>query len=333
MPVQRYLQLAKESSFGESPAPIPAVTVDLLSASLDAPTDTEVAYEGGFGRGMRTHRAGVYVPQGNVVLGADVFSLPYLLYSLFNGYKFTDEVAGPPDTHEFWQANSNILNSLAAWLGKDWFEHRMAGLVVSQLQLTTSDGYIQATADCFAQQDFREDIKALSGLTLPSARLLMFHEITATRDAGDISASVVDLTLTINNGVDAAAGRGIGSRFPYLLPTFSSEVTATMTLRYNSEAELQRFWGSASGPDSGASGTTPFNLAFAINSGAEGSMNIAMPNSIYTASPVQWSGQGEITQSVAITAYRTTHTLADAVTTVDSEILVTVSSNTPDLSA
>jgi hypothetical protein len=60
-------------------------------------------------------------------------------------------------------------------------------------------------------------------------------------------------------------------------------------------------------------------------------MDIALPNCNYTAVPTQPSGREELSQAVALKAFQTTHTLADAVTEVTSSILVTVQNAGDDL--
>jgi len=85
-PVFRYAGFGNESSFGVAAAV--DFHVDMASATLDAPSGTELYYGGGLGRGVRTRRPGYYVPGGNIVYAWDIRTIAAMLRWTLGGYAF-----------------------------------------------------------------------------------------------------------------------------------------------------------------------------------------------------------------------------------------------------
>src|SRR5690554_1648861 len=168
--ILRYAKFAEESEFAESPAPSPDITVDIASANMDTPSDTQQIWDGGIGRGQRLHRPGYYSTSGNVVVAVDVHTVAWFLRWALGGYAYTSEGGdGDLHLHEFWGVTDTVLPTFATWLGKDVFEHRFEGCSISQLQLEVSDGYAQVTLDLVGGRDARETIdqSVLDQLPLP----------------------------------------------------------------------------------------------------------------------------------------------------------------------
>ncbi len=92
MTVLRYLGLAEEASYNVSPAPVAGFHVDIASASLDTPPDTQMIYGGGLRRGAVTHRPGYYHPEGNIVYAFDIRTIAFLLKWALGGYEYTAPV-------------------------------------------------------------------------------------------------------------------------------------------------------------------------------------------------------------------------------------------------
>jgi len=95
-----------------------------------------------------------------------------------------------------------------------------------------------------------------------------------------------------------------------------------MSLSFDSTAELETFWGTATGPDAQGGDDIGFTLLY--SAGADGSLEIALPRMHYLTVPTQPSEREEMTQEVEAMALVTNITLADTLTIVESELLATV---------
>ena len=306
--------------------------MDIESATLDAPSDPQIVFNGGLSRGARTHRPGSYSVSGNVVYAADIRTLGWFIKWALGGYKFTAEAAGPPIVpafHEMYASQDQILPSFCGRVGKDLFEHGFSGLGINSLQIQSSNEFVTITVDTVGSSDFQAALKEISALSLPVEYPLAFHEARVLRAASNISADVKEWTLTINNNADADAGYGQDSRHPYRILSGEREVTLSMNLYYRNLDHLHAFWGGSSGPT--AVGATEFGMNFILDAGDDGELDIAGPRWIYTAVPQQPSGKDEITQNVSVKAFEGTHTLADGVTTVLSEVLATLQNSEPQM--
>ncbi|HSW42697.1 MAG TPA: phage tail tube protein [Patescibacteria group bacterium] len=108
LPIARYAGFGEETVYGTA---VPAVVhVDIASATLDAPSDTESYYTGGLGRGTRTRRPGYYAPAGNLVYGWDIRTIARLLRWTLGGYRFT---TAPVITLTTSTATTDIINTSA----------------------------------------------------------------------------------------------------------------------------------------------------------------------------------------------------------------------------
>lgn len=328
-PIFRYLGVSLESPFAESPAPAAQFHLDLMSASLDTPNAPELLFEGSLGRGSETHRPGYYSPAGDVVVAVDINTIGWFLYAAQGGYEFTTAVLPALRTHELFASNASLLPSLCIRVGKDLYEHVFSGCIINQLELAITEGYATLTVDLAASVDGLAALSPLASLILPVSFPLMFHDVTATRDAGDVSAQIKTFSLVINNNSDAAFGQSIGSRYARKIVSNARTVTISADMFFNNDDELVRFWGGASGPVD--AGTTEFAMGFLLDAGADGQLEIAAPRVIYDNVPAQPSGRTQMTQNVTMTAYMADHTLADAVTDVRSEILCTLTNVTGEM--
>lgn len=320
--VFRYLGFALESLFAEEPAPVAQLHLDLMSATLDAPTETEVMFEGSLGRGAQTHRPGFYTPSGNYVVAVDTATAGWFFYAALGGQAFTVDNPGVgQNTHEVYGVDDALLPSICIRIGKDLFEHVFSGQIINSMTLEVTDGFATITVDGPGAKDAADTLLDISALLLHEESPLMFHEVTATRNAGDVTAEVKTFTLTITNNSDAEFGRSLGSRFPRKIVSDDREVTIGCELFFEDTDELERYWGAVSGPSD--AGTTEFAMDFVLTDPDDQTITIAAPRLIYTTVPQQPSGRTQIAQSVEMKAYTDTHTLLD-LSTVESEILVTI---------
>ncbi len=322
MSVLRYLGLAREAVFNPAIPPMAEFFVDIASATLDAPADTQIIYEGGLTRGVRMHRPGFYAPAGNIVYAFDIRTIAFLLRCALGGYRFTAGTPPALNTHEIWSSFGNVMPSFTARLGKDHFEHVFTGCVINSLEIAVEGEYCMATAEIIAARDVRAAIADRGSIILPAEYPLVFHEVKASIAGSDRSADVKTLTLSIGNNLAVESGRGLGSRHPYRIPAQNLDVMLNMTLWYANSAELERYWGGATGPAIGGSQEFPVVLNF--DSGTHGDMIIELPRFAYTQVQQQPGGRGEIVQSVAGRAFLTNETLLGGSPTVSTEILATV---------
>lgn len=289
----RYAGFGEEDTFGTAVAA--AIHTDITGASLDAPDDPNIYYPGGLGRARRVVRPGYYAPTGNVVQGIDVDSIAYLLRWALGGYSYDDP------THSIWGNESNtLLPSFTTRVGKDLFEHVFAGCVMNSLQLQADDSYAQVTADITAQKDSKADLAELDALELPDEVNIAFHEITL--ESGLVTASVRSFELNIENNVDAADGRGVGSRHPYRLPAGERIVSATFGLWFEDLSQKEKFWGNATGPAAG--GATEFALQLKMTPTGEAAKDITidLPVAIVSTNSHQPSERNRMDESINVQA-------------------------------
>lgn len=328
----RYAGFGNEATYGTA---VPAdFHVDVQSATLDAPSDTENLYGGGLGRGMRTRRPGYYSPGGNIVYAWDIRTIAHMLRWALGGYVFTeyDSVDSSPaqNQHEIYAVNDSLLPSFTARLGKDVFEHVFAGCVVDSLELNLAGDFLLATMALRAQKDSKAALEAISDLLLPDEFPLAFHEVSLELpDTSDVSADVRALTLTIANTIRADSGRGIGSRYPRRMPVGERNVTLGFDSWYEDTDHLESMWGASSAPAD--SGSSDFDLRITADAGADGSLVLYVPSAHFSGVQQQPSGRDEIVQSTSVRALVGDVTLDDAVTTVETELLATVLNDEPDL--
>ncbi len=321
MGVARYLGFAEEETFNQGTPPAAVAHVDIASASLDSPTDTQMIYSGGLQRSARTHRPGFYSPTGNVVYAFDIRTIGFLLKWALGGYKFTHEGGtGDLNLHEFYGSPENRLPSFCARVGKDYFEHVFSGCAINSLEIQVDGEWCQATADIVAAKDSKATRLELQDLLLSDAYPLAFHEVTASVDGTPKSCEVKSFTISISNNQDADAGRGLGSRHPCRIIAGERETTIDMDLFFENTEALEKLWGGSTGPST--NGSEEFPIVINVDSGDHGHMSIELPRVIYTSVSQQPTGRDEIVQSTSARAFMDTVTLDDGVTEVESEILV-----------
>jgi len=333
MEILRYAGFVEETSYAESPAPAAAFCVDETSASLDAATEAQIVYEGSLGRGSRVHRPGFYAVDGDIEYAFDARTIGWLLKWALGGYAFS---GSGPYTHEIYGNDDVFLPSFACHLGKDKldgsnFEHVFSGCVIDSLELSVEDGYTMAKAAIKAAKDSKGTILARSAveLLLPEEYPLVFHEVTVNRQNSDITAKVKGLTFEIGNSLSPESGRSLGSRFARRIPAGAREVKLSLNMYYEDLDTLALLWGADSGPSD--DGTTEVPIVITFDAGDDGSMDITIPRFVLSQVPLQPSGKDEIemgTEGVAITD---AILLADEVTTVHSELLVTLENDQDEM--
>jgi len=326
---RRYAALAEEYEFNQSPAPDPVFYIEIASSSLDVPDNPNLLFEGSLQRGRKQIRPGYYTPAGNIVYPIDIRSFGYFLKWALGDYVFTDGGVGT-NTHEIYGGNDCVLPSFCARIGKDGLgEHIFSGLTVNSLEITIESDYIICTVDAVGAKDTKTTIRAIADITLFNENLLSFIDASATFGGSDYNCKVKSLTIAVANNPDAPAGKGIGSRYPCRIPVGARDVNISGDLWFEDDTEYKKYWGGAGGVQD--TGPTTEAIVITIDSGDDGSIEINLPKCSYTNLSAQPSGRAEIVQGFTGMAFIETVTLADAVTEVETEMIVTIESNNDDM--
>lgn len=296
----RYFGFAEESDYAEESPPEAVIIVDQASSSLDTPADTQLLYEGGLSRGIRTHRPGFYAPTGNIMYAWDIGSIGWLLKWALSGYVFTSAGGeGTLNLHELYGSEESIMKSFCARLGKDIFEHVFSGCAINSLELVAEGDFCIATIDIGAAIDAKDTLKTIAQIKalLPVGYPLAYHELAIERiGASDISARVKQFTLSIGNNLDPIRGRRVNFRHPKRAIAGPRDITFSMQLFYDDTDFLELLWGAGTKP--AALGSTEFGLQLIFNSGDHGTLTIQLPKLIDTQVQQQPTGRDEIVQTI-----------------------------------
>lgn len=321
----RYAGFGREAAFGTEAEP--TFDVDQASASLEPPSGTEKPVPSSSGRMYRKRRPGYYSPAGAIDYAFDIDTIGYPLKWALHGYDFT---TGTPNSHEIYGDQELQLESFTARLGKDFFEHIFLGCVVNTITLSVGEDYAMASIGIVAQKDGSDNLRAYNNLLLPDLYPLMFHEVTAKIGATDISTVTTAASIEIANNINVGAGRTIGSRFPRRLYGGRRAITGSATLYFESTTQLEKFWGSSSGPAAGGATETSFTLKFAYD--ANNYLEILLPNAYIDAIPTPPRAAGEqLTQEITFaTLMKEDVELIDE-STVDTDIYVLLKNTEPTM--
>jgi len=209
----RYIGIAEEPEFGTKDILTPAIYLDIASTSLDTPSNTNLFYTGGLGRGTSKVVHGAYMPEGDIQYAADLHSVGYFLKWALGEYIVTDQ---EDDTklHEFYRTEYANLPSFQAAVGKDLFEHIFIGCTINSLTLETSNEFLNLTANVICKKDMiKETIQDIDLDMLPQNIPIAFHQVRARIKGMEESAKIKSLTLTIENNLNGEDGMGIGSKY------------------------------------------------------------------------------------------------------------------------
>ena len=296
MEILRYAGFAEETTFNQTPSPAAAFYVDQTSASVNAPKESELIYEGGLGRAPRLHRPGFYSVSGDVEYAFDIRTIGWVLKWALGGYEYVG------DKHEIWGNNNNILPSFCTRLGKDVFEHIFSGCSLDGLSLEVADEYANAKLSIVGAKDSKGTIAERSAVEalIADEYPLVFHEVTIKKSNTDISTKVSEISLEIKNNVKAETGQSLGSRFPRRLIAAEQEVTLSITPYYDDTSFLELIWGGASAPAVG--GSTEVSISLHFDAGTDGSMDITLPRWLATTAEISPKGAGLVEQKVEGTA-------------------------------
>ncbi len=327
---RRYAGFAEEFSFNPESTPEAVFHIDIASASLDVPSDPNLHFEGGMSRGRKIIRPGYYVPAGSIIYPIDIRSIGYFLKWVLGSYKFTEGVG--THTHEIYPSEDMVLPSYTVRLGKDNFEHIFRGCVMNGLELSIEDNFIFATLDNIGARDTKGALKEIADLILFNEHNLSFIDATLALGSNPTvpyNCKIKGMTIAITNGADAGPGKGIGSRHPCRIPVGARNIDIKGNLWFEDSTEYAKFWGATGGVSK--DGSTTEAMVVTIDSGVDGSMELNFPKLMYADIKTPPSGRAEIVQAFSGIALIDEITLADEITKIQAELLVTLENKNNDM--
>lgn len=242
----------------------------------------------------------VQVGTGDTAEVGKIQSIDAQVITLVNPLRFDHAIAEAvtevqaPYTHVFSPSRHPLMTPFTVRVGKELFEHVFTGCVLNDIALALGESFFTTTLGILASKDSKANLAG--NVTFGEGNIFAPHQVTATINAVDASVRVEGLSLKASNNADLKSGRTIGSRFPRRGFRGALEVTMEMTLAFIDTAELERFWGGATGPVETA--LTEFPLA--LNVGAN--LDITFPRVIYTAIGQPLEGRDRIQQKASIRA-------------------------------
>jgi hypothetical protein len=186
------------------------------------------------------------------------------------------------------------MKSFSARVGKDVFEHLFTGCVVSTLSLELDDGFFTGSVDIVGGADQKGTLQAIP--TFTQGEIYALHQVTAEINGVDESANIESFSISIETGADNEAGLTIGSRFPRRAYRGAFAVEIEVGLSFFSTAQLERFWGTATGPST--SKLTEIETTIHVGD----NIDILIPRAVYTAMSQPLSGRDRIEQTATIRA-------------------------------
>jgi hypothetical protein len=286
--VTRYLGFAEETTFGTAVASVE--TIDPGNAELDPAGDQALIYEG-VSRLDRIVAPAQYLSEGSIETPFDLKAFPWFLKWALGGYAVTGT---GPYVHSFFPQNSALMKSFTARVGKDVFEHVFSGCVVSALSLELDDSFLTASVDIAGGKDEKATLQATP--TFTQGDIYAPHQVTATINGVDESAFIESFSITIETGADNESGVTIGSRFPRRAFRGAFMVEMEMNLSFFSTSQLEKFWGTSTGPTT----TTLLEFDTTINVGSNIVINI--PRAVYTSMSQPLGGRDRIEQTATLRA-------------------------------
>lgn len=284
----RYIGIVEEPEFGTQDILTPAVILDIASTSLDTPSNTNLFYTGGLGRGTSKVVPGAYMPEGEIQYAADLHSIGYFLKWALGQYIVTDQADGIK-LHEFYRTEYANLPSFQAQVGKDIFEHIFIGCTINSLTFEISNEFLNITANVLAKNDIiNNEIHDINPQMLPQNMPIAFHQVTAKINGIDESAKIKSFTLAIENNLNGEDGMGIGSRYTNRHIAGESNINLSMELYFDDTSKIA---------DLQSGQIFPIEISI-MDLNQKDSMIITLPKCIYEVVNQQPSGRDEIVQSV-----------------------------------
>lgn len=330
--IKRYFGFKEQSEFGTAEE-APEMFADIKSLNVGIPSDPEIQYESSMEKGKTIHRPGYYVSTPSVEFGTDLALLNRLLYFVLGEKKTETEELNT--INYMYPTSKVLLPFFTSFFGADSDEFIVPDCVIDKLEFNVENEFLTLKAEMKAGKTAVDTLKEADEITLNESYPLAFYEInvhmrekeetpTAWGEATLISSELKKLSLSIENGISEDNGQGLGSRFPYRLPSGAREIGLSFDYLYLSRKWLNYLWGSETGPQDNE-GSTEFEMLIEIDAGDYGSGAIFIPRATIKGSPIEASGRDAMVQSVEVDTYMDTITIPTTpATTVKAELLATM---------
>lgn len=290
---ERYIGFAEETTFGTAVAA--GDTIEPESEDIGPSGDQALVFEGVSGV-PRIVKPGPYGVEGSFTALLDLDATP-LFWKLLLGSS-SDSGASPDITHLFTLDRPVELPSATFRVGREQYEHVFVGCAVDGLTLEFSrDDLAKLTVDIVGQKDEKDTLATPVSYT--SGEVFAGHEITMSIGGNDESAEVESGSISVVTNADADEGRSIGSRFTRRIHPGAIEIAVDLDLAFLDTDHLERFWGAASGPVTGAgSELTEFDVVLNLGN----NYDITLPRCVQPDVGLTIDGPDRISQSASFVA-------------------------------
>lgn len=286
--VTRYFGFAKESTYGTVGTTFNYI--DAASAEIDPSGDNVVAYEGASGLDY-LFAAGNYEIGGSFEIPVDDVAIGYLFKWALGDVTSTGTGS---ITHTFFPKTNAVMDSFSVKVGKDVAEHIFLGCAVEKMKLVAkTNEIVTCEFDIVGAKDTKGAIASPSAYSMGN----IFTGADVTMDIGGTNVAVENLTLELNMNPDIKGSIALGSRFAKKVYRGALEAALSFELAFNDTTELERFWGSATGPTNSVNG-------FAANINIGSNLDIVIPSGVYTSLEQPLSGRDRIVQAGKIRCFR-----------------------------
>jgi len=216
--------------------------------------------------------------------------------------------------HTIVPVDGNVMPSFTAFLGKDLFEHKFLGCILSQMDFSVEQELANLTLDIMCQKDKKVTIVNLEDLFLTSGchgeRQKSFADIQLKvgdfgEALGDISAKVRTLAWTVNNNGTTEENVGLNSRFPQDGTAGALDITGTMTLQFEDTSYKEDFWGDSGGAVDGDPQLKDIEITISGGGAVDGGWGeaiVSLPRVLLQSVNIQPSGREKSMQEITFQA-------------------------------
>lgn len=311
MAITRYLRVAEESAFAEEAASADARVLDPLSADLTPESEDKLIYQGMSGLD-RVAATGPYSTSGDISFAFDDVVTPWFFKWALGGYSVSSGTTGPY-THTFSPVRDPLMDTFTAWIGKDITEHAFLGTAVSEISLEVDNEWAAMSVSCVGAKDTKGPLQ--ESIAYDEGTLFPAHNVSVDRDATNMCSKIDSMTLSLTTNANVEDAQGPCSRFPKRVYRGALQVSLELALAFTDTAELERFWGSATGPAEDQ--VDDFGLTLHVGD----NIDLVLPRAVYTASSAPASGREHLTQTV------TARGLVDPANNMEGPIVVSVTND------
>lgn len=345
----RAFGFAEESERGVAEA-APEMWCDVMNGDLGLPKDPHIMYEGGMGKGNRTHRPGFYNTSPSFEMGFDLKILSRLSHftlgnRILENTEGDGSPTGEPDTAKEYLYSSNkiLLPSFTIFVVSDVRSYVIPGCIMNKLEVSADKDFLTLKADMEGMNE-TPYAKDHFTVTLNDDYPLAFYEMDVhMRDLGSVTAwgsttliseDVKKLSMKVDNGVKAEDGRHLGSRFPKNIPSNSRSPELSFDYDYLTNKYYDLMQGGVDTGPTDDQDATEFEIMIALDGGDYGSAQWFLPRNIVSGAPVDFKGRDMTDQSVTITPFMESVTIpATTPVTVDTDMLMSFIHNFTDSTA